>query len=418
MYSLPYLQSLTASQIAQPFFAFHIAGTPLSSHVDTVVLAKAPEKDILSVARELRGLPNLRTLAVDASRLFSLLAFDETERDNGGDSDETYKLARADQDRRDGAKAAYLALLSKVTELRMSGDIGACGALLEKVPTASNLRRLAMSGFHVSGDYGVVSVRLRSAMERLQIEHLTLADSADDGTDGPTWLERGVFPILTSLEVRIMPRTIDILDNLDIIAPNLSSLVLVGYGKIRDEVDYLLVQSTVRLSALKSLSISGSPADFLRLRRFCASPSLRQISLSFSTDDYWPLSDILDTTIVPLPPSLRQLDFDLTTPLKPVDLVLYSADILSKYGAAVHLRWVPRPDLLRKLLRVSGGGEEEGTGRREELRLTERKRAVNETLEWAKEHVQALCRVKDEVGLSHLAQALVRVRQLQAWKEE
>jgi hypothetical protein len=179
---------------------------------------------------------------------------------------------------------------------------------------------------------------------------------------------------------------------------------------VPNDVDPATTYSPLNLPHLRRLEINGHVNDFSLFSTFSTCP-LTTLSLSHFHPHDLPCSYILED-ITPLPSSLRSIYLHCTAPVVPSDIFSTTAQLASS-NIVFHFHFSPYP----RALRITRS-RPVARGARAPVKSSVKKTAVVETLEWAQGYVEGLCAVDDEVGMDELAKTLVRVRQLQTWKQQ
>jgi hypothetical protein len=357
----------------------------------------------------LRSLPRLQNIVLHARRPAELLRFDES----APSLHTAEPVGKAEHRQKGYARSAYLAAFGKAAELQLEGQLPDFVTVLASLPSPSSLRRLSLSGQDITSTRTSSAQDAKRLLTRLSLEHLSLVEQAGWGA-GATWLDNMTLTSLTSLSLNVTAATFALFENLDHFAPNLVSLDL----KIECHIDNIDHEyRPFQLPKLRYVTVSGAEWDFSLLKAFSSgSPSLHRISLIHTHPEISALSFILYSSIA-LPPSLRSLHFDLNTPSKPTDRASYSAS-LAERNITVSLRWSPNFDVLRttvQQIQARGGNRPDNEDKHF---VKEKKRIIDETLDWARQHANHLDAVDDDAAFDYLGQALVRVRQLQVWQQQ
>ncbi|GAA5893667.1 hypothetical protein JCM6882_007873 [Rhodosporidiobolus microsporus] len=409
--ALPHLfETVTARQLDTTFFRFFVLPTTLSRYITTIDLTVSNETRAIAAAPTIPLLPNVTTLILASHTLSSILfpASDPTSHWR----DEADRAARSKlKEKAEMRAATKKLLLSQINEFPRlvisPGPANTYVAQLLEHLTGSNLHHLTLPGLVLHATEAIGS-RLREALERIQPRVLEFSKVGMLFHDEPfpaPWI-LGTHLTSIALTVPLTLRIPTLLPCLEqVVGPHLQQLILLVPAPFSLPEEPLLLH----LPHLRHLTLRSANAALHKplLSVFSSSPLVAiDIDVTDVTNCSLTCTEILSLSAT-LPSTLRRLHFSLPHPSRPADHASYSAARAAQ-SIVFELNLTPQSTALRFAVDLEDG---------DELADSEKTAVIDETLDWARRQADTLCLTGDKVGLQHLGEALIRVKELKMLAE-
>ncbi|GAA5893694.1 hypothetical protein JCM6882_007880 [Rhodosporidiobolus microsporus] len=410
--ALPHLfHTLKTGQVEKRFFRYFVLTSSLAHHIKTLNLDHANEGEVIAAAQAVPLLPNLRTVRIGYGAFVSVVFPDENSQTDWRQEKDVSKRKKKREraELRDIARSLFSTHFSKFTHLD-----------LHRAPIPTALRCLELAGhdvhhvslsneaFYLKSDTGD---RLRTVLHQLSPASLALEENVTYHPNHqptlPDFLADLSLPNLTSLSLPLSTPSAAPLLSIEPLASNtLTHLTLDVPGHpCLPPAPFQL--SLPRLQHLSFQILSYS--SHTRLLSALSQSPLLSLSFQYEGLDEPDCADLLPLS-TRLPPTLRSLSFDVDLARPPTDYSAYSSARAGQ-GIICSLNATPRVDTLT----CHDSDEEDEDD--DALAASEKKEVVDETLNWARRQADTLCLTGDKVGLQHLGEALIRVKELKMLAE-